>query len=116
MKKRVKQAGFTLLEIIMVMGIMAILAIIDIQDRTLRAEQERARQLGMEMYRYNAAVRKYVSVHGGSNNAASFLGTRTGVNWLKSPSCGGTADKDYLPCNFLTPTGGLTTYGKMSFT
>lgn len=117
MKNRVKQqAGFTLLEIIMVMGIMAILAIIDIQDRTLRAEQERARQLGMEMYRYNTAVREYVSVHGGSNNAASFLGTKTGVNWLKSPSCGGTADKDYLPCNFLTPTGGLTTYGKMSFT
>lgn len=116
MRKAKRQEGFTLLEVLMVVAIMSILAVIDIQDRTLRIEQEKARQLGMELYKYNSAVREYVSVHGGSNSASSFLGTKTGVNWLKSSSCGGTADKDYLPCNYLSSTGGQTTYGRMTFT
>lgn len=115
MKNR-NQAGFTLLEILMVIAIMSILAFIDMQDKTLRAEQEKARQLGMDLFRYNAGVREYLSVHAGSNNASSFIGTKTGVNWLKSPTCGGVADKDYVPCNFMSDTGGLTNYGRMSFT
>lgn len=116
MKRKVKQAGFTLLEIMMVLGIMVAMAVIKIQEATSEAEQSAARNLGMELYRYTVATREYVSVHGGANNASSFLGTKTGVNWLKSSSCGGTADKDYLPCNFLTGTGGLTTFGKLKFT
>lgn len=116
MRRVKRQEGFTLLEVLMVVAIMSVLAVLDMQDRTLRIEQEKARQLGMELYKYNSAVREYVSVHGGSNNASSFLGTKTGVNWLKSSSCGGTADKDYLPCNYLSSTGGQTTYGRMTFT
>lgn len=120
------QRGFTLLEIVMVTAIMGVLGMVAFQEKTTEFEQERARALGGELLKFNNAVRDYVSFYAGDANYASKVGVRSGVNWLKLTSCGGSIpvsvipgdggkEEGFLPCNFLTDTGELTSYGKLSF-
>ena len=121
MKSRSRQQGFTLIELIMVIGIMVVIAIIQFQEQTLRTEQQRARALGGELLQYNNAVRNYISYYSGVSGSAAFAGTKTGVNWLKSTSCGGQIPDvvnkaGFIGCDYLSDTGGLTSYGRMSFT
>jgi prepilin-type N-terminal cleavage/methylation domain-containing protein len=119
MKKQ--QKGFTLLEIMMVAVISVVIAMIGFQESTLRSDQEKARALGGELLKFNNGVRDYVSHYAGEATYASHLGTKVGVDWLKSTSCGGTIPKDvandgFVPCTFLQDTNQLTTYGRLSFT
>jgi prepilin-type N-terminal cleavage/methylation domain-containing protein len=121
MKKQQKQKGFTLLEITMVSAIAVVIAMIGFQEATIKSEQERARSLGGELLKFNNGVRDYVSHYAGESSYASHLGTKVGVDWLKSTSCGGTIPTDvahdgFVPCTFLQDTNQLTTYGRLSFT
>jgi prepilin-type N-terminal cleavage/methylation domain-containing protein len=118
---RKKQQGFTLLEIMMVTIIAAVLAMIAFQEATLQAEQQRARALGGELLKFNNGVRDYVSYYAGDAAYASKVGTKTGVNWLKSTTCGGeipktVANDGFVPCAFLEDSNQLTSYGRLTFT
>jgi predicted acyltransferase (DUF342 family) len=69
----------------------------------------------MEVYQYNVGVQRYLSAASGSSSPMLISGTKTGVDWLKSTSCGGSASTDYLPCEFLSSTSQRTTAGGLSF-
>ena len=113
-----KQKGYTLLELMLVLSIITGFAIVRIQDMQFRAEQTKAKSLGVQMFQYNNAVRSYIS-----NNPGVAIVPPTGTDWLKPVTCGGTsAIVDYLPCNFpdttvfdqtysttITVVGGFTT-------
>lgn len=113
--KKIRQRGFTLLELLLVIGLVAIMTILDFQSKKLEMDQMQARTLGMELFRYNVAVQRYVAHASGEVDPSTVIGTKTGVNWLKDSSCGGTAPSGYLSCNFLKQTG-TTTFGKLTFT
>ncbi|MBP4081693.1 polymer-forming cytoskeletal protein [Aeromonas sp. MrichA-1] len=111
-----KNKGFTLLELLLVIGITTSMAIVSFQDKMLETEQAQASRLGMEIFQYNSAVQNYLAHQSGQQNPASVAGRFKGVNWLKSTSCGGTADKAWLSCSFLSHSGGKTTLGRLGFT
>lgn len=110
-----KNKGFTLLELMLVLSITTSMAIVTFQDKILETEQAQARRLGMEIFQYNSAVQNYLAHQSGSTNPSSLQGKYKGVNWLKSTSCGGTASQEWLSCSFLSQTGGKTTFGKLDF-
>lgn len=110
-----KNKGFTLLELMLVIGITTSMAIVTFQDKMLETEQAQARRLGMEIFQYNSAVQNYLAHQSGGVNPSSLQGKHTGVSWLKSTSCGGTASKEWLSCNFLSQTDGKTTFGRLAF-
>lgn len=89
------QSGFTLLEMLFVLGIATSMAVLRIADMRVDVEQNKAKRLGVEIYQYNNAVRSYISDHIGATTDPA-----PGVDWLKSAACGGSAAKDYLPCGF----------------
>ena len=117
--KKQSQKGFTLLELLLVIGISTSMAIVTFQDKMLETEQSQARRLGMELFQYNSAVQNYLAHHSGNANPSSLAGTRIGINWLKSTTCTGsdkgTADKDWLSCGFLSGRGGKTSFGNLDF-
>jgi type II secretory pathway pseudopilin PulG/cytoskeletal protein CcmA (bactofilin family) len=112
----VSSKGFTLLELLLVIGITTSMAVVTFQDKMLETEQAQARRLGMEIFQYNSAVQNYLAHSSGLPNPASLQGTYTGINWLKSSSCGGTADKEWLSCKFLAHSNGKTSFGRLGFT
>lgn len=112
----VKSKGFTLLELLLVIGITTSMAVVTFQDKMLETEQAQARRLGMEIFQYNSAVQNFLAHRSGLPNPASLQGTYTGVNWLKSSACGGTADKEWLSCKFLAHSNGKTSFGRLGFT
>lgn len=109
------QLGFTLMELMLVIGIIVTMSIVEYQNKILEMEQANARTLGMELFQYNVGVQKYLAHKSGVPNPASLAGSKTGVDWLKHTSCGGTADSHYLSCNFLKNNTGKTTFGKLTF-
>jgi type II secretory pathway pseudopilin PulG len=113
-----KNSGFTLLELLLVIGLSTAIAVVAFQDKMLETEQSQARQLGMELFQYNSAVQNYLAHESGNKNPASLNGVKhSGVNWLKSSSTcsGGLAVKEWLACRFLQAQGGKTTFGRLSF-
>ena len=117
--KKQSQKGFTLLELLLVIGISTSMAIVTFQDKMLETEQAQARRLGMELFQYNSAVQNYLAHESGNPNPASLVGTRTGINWLKSTTCTGsdkgTAAKDWLSCGFLSGRNQKTSFGNLDF-
>jgi type II secretory pathway pseudopilin PulG len=113
-----KNSGFTLLELLLVIGLSTAISVVAFQDKMLETEQSQARQLGMELFQYNSAVQNYLAHESGNKNPASLNGVKhSGVNWLKSSSScsGGLAVKEWLACRFLQAQGGKTTFGRLSF-
>lgn len=108
--------GFTLLELLLVVGLTAAVSIVSFQEQMLRTEQDKARRLGMEIFQYNSAIQNFLAHHSGDANPKLVEGTYTGVNWLKSSSCGGSAAKEWLSCKFLSYSSGKTTFGRLAFT
>lgn len=90
-----RQKGFTLLELVVVVGVMGALAVLRLQDARSEIDQARAKQLGIEIYQYNNAVRSYIS-----ENPGVAINPPTGTAWLRTAACGGVGARDYLPCNF----------------
>lgn len=100
------QKGFSLLELILVVGIIGAIALYKMQDEVNDLDTIRAKQLAKEIYQYNAAVLSYIGRHAGSEFDAP-----SGTLWLKSSDCGGIGMVDFLPCNFPA----YTTLGKLNF-
>jgi prepilin-type N-terminal cleavage/methylation domain-containing protein len=91
------QRGVTLLELMMVIGLLAIATLLAFYDKQADFEQAQARSVGGLLYQYNNAVRASLA-----QDSAIAVGTRTGSAWLKNTTCGGTlpVNKEFLPCTF----------------
>lgn len=90
-----KQKGVTLIELILVLGLMSYLTILAFSQKQLEFEQAKARDIGRQLNQYNNAVRSWVA-----DNAGAADRVEEGTSWLKLVSCGGTSAKEYLPCEF----------------
>lgn len=96
LKAQSRQKGFTLIEMILVIGLMAVATMISFYEKKLNMEQTQARITGVHLYEYNNAVRAWIS-----QNVGAASGPKpTGTAWLRSTTCGGTSAVGYLPCNF----------------
>jgi len=96
-----KQRGFTLLEMILVIGLVSIGMLLSFYSKQAELEHLKAQTLGAQLFQYNNAVRNYLA----KNNSIG-ASTRTGTAWLKNTSCGGTlaVGAEYLPCSFPAAT------------
>ncbi|MBB4867813.1 type II secretory pathway pseudopilin PulG [Pseudomonas nitritireducens] len=108
-----RQNGYTLIELILALGLAAFVSMMGFQSDLLELDQAKARITGAQLYQYNNAVAAWTTANAGASNA-----TYTDTNWLKSTTCpGGTSAVSYLPCSFpagnaLDPFDG----GKLSIT
>lgn len=111
-------SGFTLVEFMLVVALGSVWSLNMAQSYQQDAMQSMAKKLGKtEIAAYTSAVQAYLTDN--ASDPSSVDGeVHTGVDWLKdSGSCStGTGSRGYLPCNFLSSTGGSTTYGGMDFT
>lgn len=99
---RCRQLGVTLLELMLVIGLMAVGTIISMNEKQADLEIQKARVVGNHLFQYNNAARSWLA-----NNLVTSTSTKTGSSWLKSTSCvGGQSSVAYLPCDFpeLTPS------------
>lgn len=103
---RSTMGGFMLLEFLLVLG-LASLAMVFLLDKQLRdLEISRASMLGQELATYNAGVQARMVAE-----PSLTPGPYTGIAWLKSAACGGTAPEDYVPCNLPAET----TFGRLTY-
>ena len=98
-----RQAGFTLMEMLVVLAIVASITLQRMQTDMQDAREASARANATKMATYVSAVRKFAA-----ENPGAATGTQTGVDWLRDSSCGGSASKPYLPCG----TGMTLSYGQ----
>lgn len=109
-----KSLGFTLLEMILVIGLAASAILLKFYSEQAELEQKMAASVGGELAQYNNAVRNYLAKNLGVSNF-----TRSGSAWLKNTSCGGTLaiGAEYLPCRFPSATlGDPIAFGSLSLT
>lgn len=110
MPRRPLQAGLTLIEMVLVMGLAAYATLLAFQSKTLDLQQNEARATGGLLFEYNNAVRQWISANPNASNS-SFDGS----GWLKSLTCGGSSQKEYLRCSFPAATAASPiTFGKLS--
>jgi type II secretory pathway pseudopilin PulG len=106
--------GVTLIELILVIGLMAMMTILSFYEKQSDLEQARARIVGGLIFQYNNAVRSALA----QNIPASSV-TYTGSSWLKSSACAGmmTPGQEYLPCDFpLATAANPVPFGNLVFT
>lgn len=106
------QHGVTLIELILVIGILSMISLLSFYEKQTDLEQSRARQVGGYLYQYNNAVRNALA-----QGLVTGTTTKLGTDWLKNISCGGVlpADAEFLPCDFPTATtADPITFGRLS--
>lgn len=109
-----RQRGVTLLELILVIGIMAVMTMLSFYEKQTDLEQSRARQVGGYLYQYNNAVRSALA-----QGFVTGTTTKVGTDWLKNSTCGGTkaVGSEFLPCEFPTATiADPILFGRLSLT
>lgn len=95
-----KQHGFTLIELILAVGLATLGTIFAFQEKLEGLQQTQAVETGRWLVQYNNAVREWTSA-----NIGAPAQTKSGSAWLKSTTCaGGLSAVDYLPCNFPAAT------------
>ncbi|MBB4867812.1 prepilin-type N-terminal cleavage/methylation domain-containing protein [Pseudomonas nitritireducens] len=97
---RTRESGFTLIELMLALGIVAASSIVSFNVKMLELEQMKARETGQYLVQYNNAVREWVSANVGVAST-----TKSGSAWLKPTTCpGGLSAVGYLPCYFPAAT------------
>lgn len=99
---RKMQRGVTLIELILVVGLMSAMTMLTFFEKQYDLEQAKARTVGGQLFQYNNAVRSALA-----KNPPMTSVTYTGSAWLKSSACGGMLSngEEYLPCDFPLATG-----------
>jgi type II secretory pathway pseudopilin PulG len=108
------QRGVTLIEMILVIGLMAMMTILTFYEKQSDFEQARAKVVGGLIFQYNNAVREALA-----KNIPASSANYAGSAWLKSSACGGmlTPGQEYLPCDFpLATVTNPVPFGNLSFT
>ena len=91
-----KNHGFSLLELMLSLVALGIVSFAAIQRNVDQTEDNVAKAFGVSVSLYGNAVAAYIADEGTSVPAGTF----TGFDWLKGPGCGGSAPKDYIPCDW----------------
>jgi prepilin-type N-terminal cleavage/methylation domain-containing protein len=97
------QKGFTLLEVVMVMGLMGFMSMLYIEHTKDKAERIVGQEVGVELHEFHNATRRFATLNvidpDLHNNGITNKG---GTQWLKSAdTCSdGTANYEYLSCMF----------------
>ena len=91
-----RSAGFSLLELMLSLVALGIVSFAVLQRNVDKTEDNVAKAFGVSVSLYSNAVAAYIADEGTSVPAGTF----TGFDWLKGPGCGGSATKDYLPCDW----------------
>ncbi|WP_415913014.1 prepilin-type N-terminal cleavage/methylation domain-containing protein [Neptuniibacter sp. QD37_11] len=105
-----QQKGFSLIELIMSLAIMAIGVLLFVQHEQHQMRMALAKVTGKQLFEYHNAIKSY-AISKSLNPTGIATGTFTGVDWLKDSSCGGTASTSFLRCDFQE----ITPFGKLSF-
>jgi prepilin-type N-terminal cleavage/methylation domain-containing protein len=106
--------GFTLLELLIVISIMATMSVLYFETQTVQFQDDMAKVTSQRFVQYNNAVTAYIFDNyndlaaqaegaGASPGVVTLGATVTGTDWLKEAAgCGGgaLANKGYLPCGF----------------
>jgi len=103
-----RQVGSFLLEAMFAMAIMTSVLVIYIRMADHKAKAQRAEIEGEAFGQFAVGLRGFVA-NAQANPALIPGGEQAGVNWLKSPACGGLStnpDVGYVPCNFTGQTFG----------
>ena len=111
---RRSQAGVTLIEMILVIGLMVFIALLSFLEKRTEFEQAKARAVGGLIFQYNNAVRAALSQDLSNISAGTYLGT----GWLKSTACGGlkAPGSEFLPCDFpLATAASPIPFGQLTF-
>ncbi|MFZ9035667.1 MAG: prepilin-type N-terminal cleavage/methylation domain-containing protein [Francisellaceae bacterium] len=91
------QKGFSLIELMIVLVVLVPVIILVIVAIDRWQDSKHVDQAAIQIDRYVKAVHQSLA----DNIDELAVGQQfTGINWLKSKSCGGSADNDYLPCGF----------------
>ena len=107
------QRGVTLIELILVIGLLAAMTTLSFYEKQSDLELARARIVGGLIFQYNNAVRESLA-----NNIPASSVSHSGTSWLKSSACGGvlTPGQEYLPCSFpLATAANPVPFGNLSF-
>lgn len=96
-----RQRGATLLELILVMGLVSLGTVLAFEARQADFEQQQARVVGTQLSTYNNAVRNYIA-----KNPDVGSSVKSGSAWLKNTTCGGPFAKgqEFLSCDFPSAT------------
>lgn len=96
-----EQRGVTLIELMLVIGLMSVTTLLSFYDKQLGLEQAKAREVGGYIFQYNNAVRSALA-QGVVTNTTLVHGT----DWLKNSTCGGVlaVDSEFLSCDFPSAT------------
>lgn len=95
MNPRSKQRGATLLEMMLVIGIVIYATVLAFESKHADFEQMEARAAGGKLFEYNNAVRSWMAKNPNASNS-----THSGSSWLKSTDCGGVNAVGFISCNF----------------
>jgi prepilin-type N-terminal cleavage/methylation domain-containing protein len=105
------QRGVTLIEMILVIGLLSLLTVFDFLKTQREFEDSMAKSTGAILYELNNAKRAWLA-----NNPNPPDATYNGTYWLKHASCpGGLSSTEYLPCAFeIASTGSPIRFGRLS--
>jgi len=111
LRKRTRKSserGFSLLEVVLVLGLMTAVYTIFIQSNHQDAKSAQAKLLGSKLHAYQTASRRYASIHSGDTDFTDTRRTEVGSHWLKlNGDCNVPANLDaasgdvgLIDCNF----------------
>lgn len=109
-----RQRGFSVLELVIVLGVIGFIASLALGDSRYKAELAKARTLGLELYEVHNAARRFASVNAANPRLrdSGEVIIENGLSWLKSSDLcdDGTANANYISCHQEDSTifGGLT--------
>ena len=84
------------MELMITLVALGVVSFAAVQRNVDKTENNVAKAFGVSVSLYSNAVAAYIADEG----TAVPAGTFTGFDWLKGPGCGGSATKDYLPCDW----------------
>jgi hypothetical protein len=100
--KQKNQSGFLSIELLVIVSVLASVILLQTRQQASDTRRLAAMATGQQVSQYISALRAFISDQGG----LILPSIETGVNWLKGPDCGGSADKNYLSdCAFPASPG-----------
>lgn len=102
------QSGFSLLEVVLVLGLLSIVYTLFIQSQANDSEKFRAQQIGVKLHEYQTAARRFASMNAENPDLLDSDFNEVGSGWLKLVNeCAVPANQDaargdvgLIPCDF----------------
>lgn len=89
------QSGFSLIEVILVLGILSIVYTLFIQSQAKDSEKFMAQQIGVKLHEYQTGARRFASMNAANPDYLNTDSNRVGSSWLKlADECAVLDDQD----------------------